>query len=58
MKLLVLATAPVGADDVRSALPDADLEGSEVLASVGPATAPIATPATVAARTPGYELIS
>ena len=31
MKLLVLATDPVGADDVRSALPDADLEGSEVL---------------------------
>ena len=31
MKLLVLATDPVGADDVRSGLPDADLEGSEVL---------------------------
>jgi hypothetical protein len=31
MKLLVLATDPVGADDVRSALPDADLEGAEVL---------------------------
>ena len=31
MKLLVLATDPVGADDVRSALPDADLEDSEVL---------------------------
>ena len=31
MKLLVLATDPIGADDVRSALPDADLDGSEVL---------------------------
>jgi hypothetical protein len=31
MKLLVLATDPVGADDVRSALPDADLDGAEVL---------------------------
>ena len=31
MKLLVLTTDPVGADDVRSALPDADLDGSEVL---------------------------
>lgn len=31
MKLLILATDPVGADDVRSALPDADLEDSEVL---------------------------
>ena len=31
MKLLVLATDPVGADDVSSALPDADLESTEVL---------------------------
>ena len=31
MKLLVLATDPVDADDVRSALPDDDLEGAEVL---------------------------
>jgi 4-hydroxyphenylpyruvate dioxygenase-like putative hemolysin len=31
MKLLVLATDPVSADDVRSALPDADLERAEVL---------------------------
>ena len=31
MKLLVLATDPVSADDVRSALPDDDLEASEVL---------------------------
>jgi hypothetical protein len=31
MKLLVLATDPIAADDVRSALPDADLDGSEVL---------------------------
>src|SRR5512133_2158344 len=31
MKLLVLATDPVGADDVRSALPDTDLDGVEVL---------------------------
>ena len=31
MKLLVLATDPVDADDVRTALPDDDLEGSEVL---------------------------
>jgi len=31
VKLLVLATDPVGADDVRRALPDHDLEGAEVL---------------------------
>jgi hypothetical protein len=31
MKLLVLATDPVGADDVRAALPDADLDDSQVL---------------------------
>jgi hypothetical protein len=31
VKLLVLATDPVGADDVRRALPDDDLEGAEVL---------------------------
>ena len=31
MKLLVLATDPVDAADVRSALPDDDLEGAEVL---------------------------
>ena len=31
MKLLVLATDPVDADDVRQALPDDDLEGAEVL---------------------------
>jgi hypothetical protein len=31
MKLLVLATDPVSADDVRGALPDDELEGSEVL---------------------------
>lgn len=31
MKLLVLATDPVDADDVRAALPDDDLEGAEVL---------------------------
>jgi hypothetical protein len=31
MRLLVLATDPVDADDVRSALPDDDLEGAEVL---------------------------
>jgi glycine/D-amino acid oxidase-like deaminating enzyme len=31
MKLLVLATDPVEADDIRSALPDADLDASEVL---------------------------
>ncbi len=31
MKLLVLATDPVSADDVRDAMPDDDLEGSEVL---------------------------
>ena len=31
MKLLVLATDPVSADDVRSALPDADLARAEVL---------------------------
>ena len=31
MKLLVLATDPVDADRVRSALPDDDLEGAEVL---------------------------
>jgi 4-hydroxyphenylpyruvate dioxygenase-like putative hemolysin len=31
MKLLVLTTDPVSADDVRSALPDADLERAEVL---------------------------
>jgi hypothetical protein len=31
MKLLVLATDPVGADDVRSALDDQDVDGSEVL---------------------------
>jgi glycine/D-amino acid oxidase-like deaminating enzyme len=31
MKLLVLATDPVSADDVCSALPDDDLEASEVL---------------------------
>jgi hypothetical protein len=31
MRLLVLATDPVSADDVRGALPDEDLEGAEVL---------------------------
>jgi hypothetical protein len=31
VKLLVLATDPVSADDVRSALPDEDLDGAEVL---------------------------
>jgi hypothetical protein len=31
MKLLVLATDPVGADDVRSALGGEDVDGSEVL---------------------------
>ena len=31
MKLLVLATDPVDAEDVRKALPDDDLEGAEVL---------------------------
>jgi hypothetical protein len=31
VKLLVLATDPVDADDVRSALPDEDLQGAEVL---------------------------
>ena len=31
MKLLVLATDPVSADDVRKALPGDDLEGTEVL---------------------------
>jgi hypothetical protein len=31
VKLLILATEPVAADDVRSALPDEDLEGAEVL---------------------------
>jgi hypothetical protein len=31
VKLLVLATDPVSADDVRNALPDDDLEGAEVL---------------------------
>jgi hypothetical protein len=31
VKLLVLATDPVDADDVRKALPDVALEGSEVL---------------------------
>jgi hypothetical protein len=31
VKLLVLATDPVDADDVRGALPDDDLEGAEVL---------------------------
>ena len=31
MKLLVLATDPVDAEDVRNALPDDDLEGAEVL---------------------------
>ena len=31
MKLLVLATDPVSADDVRAALPDEDLDGAEVL---------------------------
>jgi hypothetical protein len=31
VKLLVLATDPIDADDVRSALPDDDLEGAEVL---------------------------
>jgi hypothetical protein len=31
MKLLVLATDPVDADDVRSALPGDDIENSEVL---------------------------
>jgi 4-hydroxyphenylpyruvate dioxygenase-like putative hemolysin len=31
MKLLVLATDPVGADDIRAALPDDDLGDSEVL---------------------------
>jgi len=31
VKLLVLATDPVDADDVRTALPDDDLEGAEVL---------------------------
>jgi hypothetical protein len=31
MKLLVLATDPVGADDIRAALPDDDLGDAEVL---------------------------
>jgi hypothetical protein len=31
VKLLVLATDPVDADDVRQALPDHDLDGTEVL---------------------------
>jgi hypothetical protein len=31
VKLLVLATDPVSADDVRGALPDDDLDGAEVL---------------------------
>jgi hypothetical protein len=31
VKLLVLATDPISADDVRDALPDDDLEGAEVL---------------------------
>jgi hypothetical protein len=31
VKLLVLATDPVSADDVRDALPDDDIEGAEVL---------------------------
>jgi hypothetical protein len=31
VKLLVLATDPVSADDVRDALPEHDLEGAEVL---------------------------
>ena len=31
MRLLVLATDPVGADEVRAALPGEDLEGAEVL---------------------------
>jgi 4-hydroxyphenylpyruvate dioxygenase-like putative hemolysin len=31
VKLLVLATDPVSADDVRAALPDEDLDGAEVL---------------------------
>ncbi len=31
MKLLVLATDPVSADDVREALPEDELEGAEVL---------------------------
>jgi hypothetical protein len=31
VKLLVLATDPVDADDVRAALPDEELEGAEVL---------------------------
>jgi hypothetical protein len=31
VKLLVLATDPVDADDVRQALPDDDLDGTEVL---------------------------
>jgi hypothetical protein len=31
VRLLVLATDPVDADDVRSALPEDDLEGAEVL---------------------------
>ena len=31
MRLLVLATEPVDAERVRGALPDDDLEGSEVL---------------------------
>jgi hypothetical protein len=31
VKLLVLATDPVDADDVRSALPEEDLQGAEVL---------------------------
>jgi hypothetical protein len=31
VKLLVLTTDPVAADDVRRALPDEDLEGAEVL---------------------------
>jgi hypothetical protein len=31
VKLLVLATDPVDADDVRRAMPDDDLEGAEVL---------------------------
>jgi hypothetical protein len=31
VRLLVLATDPVGADDVRQALPEDDIEGAEVL---------------------------
>ena len=31
MKLLVLATDPVDADDLRSALPEAEIDGAEVL---------------------------